>query len=147
MQHLGSARDRAFSPAYSVHLYRSCFHAVAGDISGCLEPHQHQRPSLGPDGSVIMDSSARACANLRLDRNLHFGDWVLLHPQAAPAEFVRLGGGVRGLGIVDHRSDCPLAWRRVLLALANPSAGVGGGCPLHTRNSRWPAWESFLSEA
>src|SRR5690349_2816751 len=56
------------------------FHAVARNLSGCMEPDFHQRTSPCHDLSEL-DSGPRTCADFWMDRDLHFGYRLLFHPQ------------------------------------------------------------------
>jgi len=65
------------------------------------------------------------CSDLRLDRNIHPGNWVLFHSQVASFEFLCFVGGVVVMGALDSRSYLAMAHQRVPVAVEDSSAAVG----------------------
>src|SRR5579864_6874882 len=64
-----------------------------------------------------MDPGARACPNLRMDRDVYLGYWLLFNPEVAPHESIWVVSRGGSMGVVDLGSDTALA-RRSLLPLS-----------------------------
>src|SRR6478752_1371706 len=117
--HLCITRDNTFSTAYPVHLYRPRFHVVARDFLGCVEPDSNQFPAVHADGFLGVDSGARPRPDIRLDRNFHSRDRVLLDPQASPPQFVRSVCRVHRVGALDDWRYQSMDLHCLQLALAH----------------------------
>ena len=77
------------------------FMLLPGTFLGGLEPARDQQPPRGELCVANMDSGARSCPNLRLDRNLHLGYRFLFHSQVTSPQLVCIIRGVVIVGFVD----------------------------------------------
>ena len=120
------AREESLAPADSLHHDRPCFHAAAGDLPRRLESARDQQPSYRQLGFRRLGASARARADLRLDRHVYPGDRLLLDPEVAAYESVRTVGGEDVLDALDRGCHLALADRNLPLAVARVAPGFGG---------------------
>src|SRR5665213_1720165 len=71
------AGKESLALADAIHLNWLSVHAPAGNIPRRLESAGDQQPPRREFGFCRMDTGTRACADLRLDRHVHPGHWVL----------------------------------------------------------------------
>src|SRR5690349_17631057 len=90
-----------------------------------MEPDLDQRVTICDDAFASMDPGARACSNLRLDRNVHPRYRPLLAAEDAAQCAVPSQPWVALLGFVDNRSPCSLGHEHLRVALASSASHIG----------------------
>src|SRR5581483_12510824 len=94
----GARRPEA---GYGIHPDRPRVHASAGDVPGCLESDLDKRVTIGDHTFAGVDSSARSCANLRLDRNIYSRHWTLFAAEDAEQCCISVESRLAVLGVLD----------------------------------------------
>src|SRR3569833_1797512 len=102
------------------------FHASPGYVSRRLESALHQRGTFRFLSFPCLDSGPRTRTDLRLDRDIHYRDWLLFPLEDGNNPRFRNSPRADELDALDGWGAAPVVRQHYSLALANSAAALRG---------------------